>query len=60
VCADLSAALDLLQAAGFRLDVIYPADDPHSAVLTLGERTVRLTRAPGGEKPSNILPDFQP
>ena len=33
------------RATGFRLDVIYPADDPHTAVLSRGGERVRLTTA---------------
>ena len=46
VCADLTAARAGLEREGFRLDVIYPADDPHTLVLTRGGETVRLTSQP--------------
>ena len=60
VCADLTAALAELECDGFRLDVIYPADDPHTAVLTGNGETVRLTSRPGAPPPSHALPAFAP
>ena len=60
VCSDLSAGLDRLRADGFRLDVIYPADDPHSAILSRDGNLVRLTTRPGEERPSGELPPFAP
>jgi quercetin dioxygenase-like cupin family protein len=60
ICADFAVALALLRRLGARLESIYPADEPHSAVLTHEGTVVRLrTRqdapaAPGG------LPAFRP
>jgi len=59
-CSDLNAAIDLRRREGFRLDSIYPADDPHSAVLTRGGETVRLTIRPGASRPTAALPPFRP
>jgi quercetin dioxygenase-like cupin family protein len=59
ICADFNAALARLRGEGARLDVIYPADDPHSAILTHEGRRVRLTSRPG-EVPPAGLPDFRP
>lgn len=57
VCADLNAAIDDLRRDGFRLDLIYPADEPQSAVLSNGARSVRLTtHAGGGQLPSELPP----
>ena len=60
VCEDLNLALDDLRRKGFRLDLIYPADDPHSAVLSNGDETIRLTTHAGGDLPSSGLPEFRP
>jgi len=60
VCADLNAALDIWRGDGFRLDSIYPADDPYAAVLTKAGETVRLTTRPDAQRPSDELPPFQP
>jgi mannose-6-phosphate isomerase-like protein (cupin superfamily) len=60
VCTDLNAGLDRLRAEGFRLDVIYPADDPHSAILRRENERVRLTTQPGAQRPSGDLPPFVP
>jgi mannose-6-phosphate isomerase-like protein (cupin superfamily) len=60
VCEDLNLALDDLRRKGFRLDVIYPADDPHSAVLSNGDSTIRLTTRPEAGEPTSALPAFQP
>src|SRR5207244_3583099 len=53
-------ALDDLRSEGFRLDVIYPADDPHTAILTRAGERVRLTTQPGAPRPSGELPRFNP
>jgi len=60
VCEDLNLALDDLQQQGFRVELIYPADAPHSAVLTNGSDAVRLTTSPGTPPPSDRLPAFIP
>jgi quercetin dioxygenase-like cupin family protein len=60
VCEDLNLALDDLKSKGFRLDVIYPADDPVAAVLSNGTDAVRLTTRPGTPPPSDRLPGFTP
>src|SRR6187551_1447325 len=60
VCADFNPALDLLRRLGMRLDIIYPADDPHSAILTHGGMKVRLTSRPDAPPPSAGLPEFRP
>jgi quercetin dioxygenase-like cupin family protein len=60
VCEDLSAALDDLRSEGFRVDLIYPADDPHTALLSKDEESVRLTSRPGKPSPSDRLPPFEP
>ncbi len=59
VCPDFDAALELLRGAGLRLDVIYPADKPHTAVLSHGGRTVRLTSEPDAPEPGG-RPEFRP
>ena len=60
VCEDLNLALDDLQREGYRLDLIYPADDPVTAVLSNGSDAVRLTTRPGTPPPSDRLPGFTP
>jgi quercetin dioxygenase-like cupin family protein len=60
VCADLSAAIDDLQLQGFRLDLIYPADDPHTATLSNGHESVRLTTDADAPGVSEALPPFEP
>ena len=58
VCEDLSLGIDDLKRQGFRLDLIYPADDPVAAVLSNGSDEVRLTTRPGAPAPSDRLPPF--
>lgn len=58
-CADLTSAIDDLKCDGFRLDVIYPADDPKTAVMSRGEESVRLSEPDALELPSG-LPPFEP
>ena len=60
VCADFNSALDLLRGLGLRLDLIYPADDPHSAVLSRDGARVRLTSRPDAPAASPVLPAFRP
>jgi mannose-6-phosphate isomerase-like protein (cupin superfamily) len=61
VCEDLSLAIDDLRHEGYRLDVIYPADDPATAVLSRGGETVRLAlpnAAPLPAGPPHFAPRF--
>ncbi|MEO5611905.1 MAG: cupin domain-containing protein [Sphingomicrobium sp.] len=60
VTGEFDSALALLRGLGLRLDVIYPADDPHTAVLVHGDGTVRLTSQPDAPVPPAELPAFQP
>jgi len=60
VCADLSRAIDDLSRDGFRLEVIYPADDPHTAVLSHGSDDVRVTTRPDAPPIPAELPAFIP
>ncbi|HEX4737054.1 MAG TPA: hypothetical protein VH331_05790 [Allosphingosinicella sp.] len=60
ICADFGAALDLLRRLGLRLESIYPADDPHSAILTHDGMTVRLTSRPDAPSVAAGLPEFRP
>jgi len=60
ICADLDLALNDLKRQGYRLDVIYPADEPHSAVLSRGSESVRVTTRPDAPRPSPNLPEFKP
>jgi quercetin dioxygenase-like cupin family protein len=60
VCEDLSLALDDLRRDGFRLDVIYPADEPHTALLSRDGTRVRLTSRPGAPPVTGALPAFSP
>lgn len=60
ICGDLDLAIDDLKRQGYRLEVIYPADDPQCAILTRGDSTVRLTSQPDAAEPSENLPSFVP
>jgi len=59
VTEDFDGALNLMRAAGFRLDLIYPADEPQSAVLSHEGKMVRL-RTPGAPSLPRELPRFEP
>jgi quercetin dioxygenase-like cupin family protein len=59
VCAELGPEIDRLKGEGYRLDVIYPADDPHTAVLSRDGAQVRLTTGVGEALPLD-LPPFAP
>jgi quercetin dioxygenase-like cupin family protein len=56
---DLSLAIEELRAEGFRLDIIYPADDPRTAVLSRAGETVRVA-VPGAPPLPHGLPPFKP
>jgi mannose-6-phosphate isomerase-like protein (cupin superfamily) len=60
VCADFDAALPLLCDLGMRLDVIWPADEPHSAILSRDGDIVYLTSRPDAPRPYAALPEFRP
>jgi quercetin dioxygenase-like cupin family protein len=60
MCADFNPALDLLRRLGLRLEILYPADDPHTAILTDQGMRVRLTSCPDAPPPSGALPEFLP
>lgn len=60
ICEDLDPALDLLRALGLRLDSIYPADSPHTAMLSGEGKVVRLTSRPDLPPPSANQPAFEP
>jgi len=49
----------LLRAAGFRIDVIYPADDPHTVLLSKERERVRLSKPDATPLPAG-LPPFEP
>ena len=59
VCEDLSLAIDDLKGRGFRLDLIYPADDPQSAILSHAGETVRVS-TPGASPLPDGLAAFRP
>ena len=60
VCPDLNAALEEWRGAGFRLDSIYPADEPHTALLTRAGETIRVSTRPDHPGPADELPQFRP
>jgi quercetin dioxygenase-like cupin family protein len=60
VCGDFGAALDLLRRLGLRLEIIYPADEPYSAILSHEGIVVRLTSRPDAAPASGRLPEFRP
>ena len=60
VCADFAPALDLLRGLGLRLDSIYPADDPHTAMLSRDGQVIRLTARPDAPPPSAATCAFRP
>ena len=60
VCSDLNAALELWRGKGFRLESIYPADDPHTALLSNADEKVRLVTRPGVPRLPSEMPPFRP
>ena len=60
VCADFDAELARLRGRGMRLDVIWPADAPHSALLSAENQRVRLTARTDAPPLPAGLPAFRP
>src|SRR5436190_2856811 len=60
VCADFPAALARLQESGARLERLWPADAPHTALLVHDGVRVRLTACPDAPPPDAALPAFRP
>ena len=58
VCEDLDLAIDELKLEGFRLDVIYPADNPQCAVLSSADETALVVTPEAPELPDR-LPSFE-
>jgi len=58
-CEDLNLAIDDLKGQGFRLDLIYPADDPKAAQLSRDGEVVRLAM-PDAPSLSDALPPLRP
>ena len=58
-CEDLNLAIDDLKRDGFRLDLIYPADDPKAAVLSRADEKVRVLLPDAPDLPG-ALPAFAP
>src|SRR5438309_12068640 len=59
ICADFNGALALLRGLGARLDSIYPADEPHSAMLSHDGIAIRLRARPDAPAPQGPLPVFR-
>lgn len=60
ICSDLDSAIAALRAQGFRIETIYPADEPHCATLSRGAETVRLSTRAGVAPPASALQEFRP
>jgi quercetin dioxygenase-like cupin family protein len=60
ICADFDRALELMLSVGLRLEMISPADDPHTAILARNGMKVRLTSRPDSPPRADGLPDFLP
>src|SRR3954462_10131303 len=60
ICAVFASALDLLRRLGPRFDMLYPADDPHTALLSYQGLRLRLTSRPEAPRPATDLPGFRP
>ena len=56
VCSEFEAALELMRGVGFRIEIIYPADQPHTATLSHDGRRIRLTSAPDAPVPGKQKP----
>ncbi|MBK7393347.1 MAG: cupin domain-containing protein [Chloracidobacterium sp.] len=48
---DLDAAIEQYKTLGYRLDMIFPADNPRDAVMSRGDDCLRLVRSPAFSRP---------
>ncbi len=55
-CTDLNEAIEQYKALGYRLDMIFPADDPGEALMSRGAESVKLARIPGFSRPVEEKP----
>jgi quercetin dioxygenase-like cupin family protein len=60
ICEDFNSALESLLREGMRLEVIFPADSPHTALLSRDGVRFRLTSSPDSPAASAGLPEFEP
>jgi quercetin dioxygenase-like cupin family protein len=60
ICEDFNSALERLLREGMRLEIIFPADAPHTALLTRDGARFRLTSRPDAPPASAGLPEFRP
>ncbi|HEX8240365.1 MAG TPA: hypothetical protein VF574_11565 [Allosphingosinicella sp.] len=60
ICDDFAGELERLRRGGARLEIIYPADEPHTAILSQDGRRVRLTSRPEAPPRAAGLPEFRP
>jgi mannose-6-phosphate isomerase-like protein (cupin superfamily) len=56
-CDDLEGSIEQYKAIGYRLDMIFPADDPREALVSKGEKQlrIRVENHPVGETPPPLL-----
>ncbi|MFL6846660.1 MAG: cupin domain-containing protein [Allosphingosinicella sp.] len=60
ICEDFNSALEQLLREGMRLEIVFPADSPHTALLTRDGARFRLTSRPDAPRASAGLPGFRP
>jgi quercetin dioxygenase-like cupin family protein len=58
--SDFAGELSRRRGDGWRVDAIYPADEPHTALLSRAGDRLRLTSQPEAAEPGTRLPDFRP
>jgi len=56
---DFAGDFARMRGDGWRVDEIYPADEPHSAILSGDGESVRLSSMPDAGEPSDRLPAFR-
>ena len=60
ICSDFGAELARLRGDGWRVDEIYPADDPHTAKLSRDGDSLRLSNQPDDPEFDEHLPRLRP
>ncbi|MCL6682624.1 cupin domain-containing protein [Sphingomonas alba] len=59
VSSDFARDFARMRGEGWRVDEIYPADEPHSAILSRAGESAHLSSMPDAGEPSDRLPAFQ-
>lgn len=55
---DILKAIEEYKANGYRLDMIFPADSPREAIMSISDTQIRLQASPSDKEPSSDTVDW--